>query len=155
MIAALKENSRIPNQRLLRDLLSVSTMTLATALEGDVHATPVYFVSTQELVLYYFSDEKSLHSQHIEANSQVAAAIYPPCKGWQDIKGLQIHGIVHKVETGEEWSAAWEQYRRKFPFVKSLKAIVSSNQMYSLIPTWIRFLDNSRGFGYKREWDLD
>lgn len=136
-------------------LLSISTMTLTTFYNGDIHAAPVYFAADAKPRLYFFSDEKSLHIQHISKNPQVAAAIYPECKGWQDIRGLQIHGKACKVESSDEWNSAWMSYKKKFPFVKSLKAIVSRNLMYVLIPSWVRLIDNSRGFGYKTEWTLN
>lgn len=136
------------------DLLSVSTMTLATRGEVDIHTAPVFFVADAHLCLYFFSEEKSLHGQHILQTRQVAAAIYPQCTGWQDIRGLQIHGKVRKVEQREEWDLAWNLYLRKFPFVKSLKAIVRKNQLFVLMPEWIRLVDNTKRFGYKEEWNL-
>ena len=138
------------------DLLKNSTMTLATTdLQGNPHAAPVYFVSLeqdQHLRLYYFSGEDSQHSQQINQNPKVAAAIYPKCQGWRDIKGLQLSGEAFLVESKVEWEVAWEQYQIKFPFVGSLKAAVIQNKMYVFIPSWIRLLDNSQGFGYKQEW---
>jgi uncharacterized protein YhbP (UPF0306 family) len=130
-------------------------MTLATTdPEGNPHAAPVYFVQGEELQLYFFSETKSQHSQHIAQNPKVAAAIYPECEGWRDIKGLQLRGEVHFVESTAEWDSVWEQYQVKFPFVRALKAVVAQNQLYGFIPSWIRLVDNSQGFGFKKEWDL-
>ena len=138
----------------VRELLGqVSTMTLATSdIDGKPHATPVYFVHDKDLKLYFFSDEKSQHCQNFAHNPHVAAAIYPECAGWQDIKGLQIRGEVRWVESPEVWDSAWEEYQRKFRFVRTLKAVVAQNKMYVLIPSWIRLVDNSQGFGFKKEW---
>jgi len=133
-------------------------MTLATtAPEGNSHAAPVYFVSVdlnQHLGLYFFSDDKSEHSQHIVHNRKVAAAIYPMCEGWRDIKGLQLRGNVHSVDSPEDWDSAWEQYQVKFPFVSALKPVIAQNQLYVFFPNWIRLVDNSQGFGFKKEWTL-
>ena len=133
-------------------------MTLATTdPEGNPHAAPVYFVSgdlNQRLGLYFFSDEKSEHSQHIAKNPTAAAAIYPECEGWRDIKGLQLRGDVRSVDTPKEWDSTWERYQVKFPFVSALKPVVAQNQMYVFIPGWIRLVDNSQGFGFKKEWTL-
>jgi uncharacterized protein YhbP (UPF0306 family) len=138
----------------IRELLeNVSTMTLATTgPEGNPHAAPVYFVADGDMRLYFFSEVKSQHSQHLARDSKAAAAIYPECEGWRGIKGLQLHGKVRLVETPEEWNSAWARYRVKFPFVRSLKTVVAKNQLYAFIPHWIRLVDNSRGFGYKKEW---
>jgi len=130
-------------------------MTLATTgPDGNPHAAPVYFVNDAEMCLYFFSDEDSQHSQHIAQRPQAAAAIYPDCQDWRDIKGLQLRGEVGLVDSKMEWDSAWEMYQMKFPFVRSLKAVVAQNKMYVLIPNWIRLVDNSKGFGFKKEWEL-
>ena len=130
-------------------------MTLATTdPEGNPHAAPVYFVADDELRLYFFSEAKSQHSQNVAQNPQIAAAIYPECEGWQGIKGLQLRGKICIVESPQEWDSTWERYQVKFPFVRALKAVVAKNQLYVFIPSWIRLVDNSQGFGYKKEWNL-
>jgi uncharacterized protein YhbP (UPF0306 family) len=133
-------------------------MTLSTTdPEGNPHAAPVYFVVVDEdqyLNLYFFSDEKSEHSRHFVQNPKAAAAIYPECEGWRDIKGLQLHGEVRLVESKKEWDFAWERYQVKFPFVSALKTVVAQNRLYTFIPNWIRLVDNSQGFGFKKEWEL-
>jgi uncharacterized protein YhbP (UPF0306 family) len=53
-----------------------------------------------------------------------------------------------------EWDHAWELYVAKFPFVMELKAIVERNTLYAFIPSWVRQVDNRRGFGFKQEWSL-
>jgi uncharacterized protein YhbP (UPF0306 family) len=137
------------------NILAVTTMTLATTGADDIpHAAPVYFVAGENLHLYFFSENESLHCQHVSQNPRVAAAIYPECEGWRDIKGLQLHGEARLVESPEEWEQAWERYQRKFPFVASLKSVVAKNQMYVFVPSWIRLVDNSQGFGFKKEWQL-
>lgn len=143
------------NQEAISDLLAVSAMTLATSgTEGEPHAAPVYFAAAGEMRLYFFSEAHSRHSQHLARDPRAAAAIYPQCEGWQDIRGLQLHGEVRPVEPGAEWEQAWEAYLRKFPFVAGLKAVVARNQLYVFRPHWIRLVDNRRGFGFKEEWTL-
>ena len=141
----------------IRELLeSISTMTLATAdLQGNPHAASVYFVPVdieKRWYLYFFSDEHSQHSCHIGQNPKTAAAIYPECQGWRDIKGLQLRGETHLVESKTEWDSAWRHYQGKFRFVRSMKTVVAQNRLYVFVPNWIRLLDNSQGFGYNKEW---
>ena len=134
---------------------SVSTMTLSTCGQDGPHAAPVYFASDDRIHLYFFSEMGSLHSRHSAQNPQAAAAIYPYCESWQDIRGLQLYRDIQRVQARDEWDMAWDLYRIKFPFVKALKAIVAKNQLYAFIPTWIRLVDNDQGFGYKQEWKRD
>ena len=133
-------------------LHTVTTMTLATSDGVHPHAAPVYFAASPDLDLYFFSDRDSLHSRQVRQDPQAAAAIYPDCQGWQDIRGLQIHGGICLVESPEIWEAAWRLYREKFPFVRALKTIVAQKQMYVLTPAWIRLVDNAQGFGFKQEY---
>lgn len=137
------------------DLLSVSTLTLATTgNDGEPHAAPVYFAVNAELNFYFFSDPDSQHAQDIIHNPRAAAALYPACFDWRDIRGIQMRGLVRLVNNPAEWESAWNLYQLKFPFVSALREIVARNQLYSFSPDWIRLLDNRRGLGFKQEWQL-
>jgi uncharacterized protein YhbP (UPF0306 family) len=65
-----------------------------------------------------------------------------------------MRGKIHAVKEKAEWDIGWKYYAIKFPFVAELKAIVRQNTLYTFIPTWIRLVDNRRGFGHKEEWRL-
>jgi hypothetical protein len=145
------------------ELLQLSTMALATTGErGEPHTAPVYFTVVQGETfttppigrLYFFSESDSQHARDIARQPAAAVAIYPETTGWQDIRGLQMHGMVYRVEPGPEWERAWESYRLKFPFVEALKAIVARNTLFAFQPGWLRWLDNRRGFGFKQEWSV-
>ena len=136
-------------------------MTLATTdSQGAACAAPVYFAAKEFAVsagitgwrLYFFSEATSQHAQNLAHDNRAAGAIYPECQGWQDIRGLQLRGAAEPVAKGSEWELAWQVYRDKFPFVAQLKPIVVRNELYAFAPTWIRMVDNRRGFGFKQEW---
>jgi uncharacterized protein YhbP (UPF0306 family) len=141
------------------ELFQVAAMTLSTLdPEAGPCAAPVYFVSRQGAQagsiwrLYFFSEAASQHAQNLSRDGRAAAAIYPECLGWQEIRGLQLRGWVKSVPKGGEWELAWQAYCAKFPFVTQLKPIVARNELYVFVPTWIRLVDNRRGFGFKQEW---
>lgn len=144
----------------LGELLGVSTMTLATVgSSGEPHAAMVYFVAPihmdvnfPSISMYYFSNQNSQHSYDLQEIPQAAATIYPLCRDWQDIRGLQLRGRVRCVPRDAEWDVAWRFYALKFPFAKDLKTIVAQNEMYVFEPGWVRLIDNRRGFGFKQEW---
>jgi uncharacterized protein YhbP (UPF0306 family) len=139
----------------ISELLHLATMTLATTgPDGEAHAAAVYFAAGEDLKLYFFSAAGSQHSLDLKMRPQAAAAIYPEVTGWQAIRGLQLRGRAETLPPGEEWQAAWEIYTGKFPFVKALKAIVASNELYVFTPGWLRLVDNRGGFGFKQEWNL-
>lgn len=142
------------------DLMNLYIMTLATAnADGEAHAAPVYFAARQNpalpLELYFFSATDSRHAQDLMTNPRAAAAIYPETAGWEEIRGLQMHGTVSQLAIGEAWEAAWQVYLEKFPFTGDMKAIIAQNVLYALRPSWVRLVDNRQGFGFKQEWTLD
>jgi len=137
------------------DLLAVSAMSLATVDgQGQAHAAPVYFAAGEQLCLYFFSDPASRHGQDLERDPHAAAAIYPECSGWQEIRGLQLHGEVQRLPPGSQWEAGWACYTAKFPFVVEMRAIVARNALYVFKPVWVRLVDNRQGFGFTQEWTL-
>jgi uncharacterized protein YhbP (UPF0306 family) len=151
----------------LVELLAVSTLTLATTgPDGQPHAAPVYFASEMvirkhlsalsrgALTLYFFSDPQSQHGTDLASNPHAAAAVYPPCFDWQDIRGLQLRGTASKVTSEQQWERGWAQYQAKFPFVSTLKEVVTRSSLYVFLPSWVRLVDNRQGFGFKREWEL-
>jgi uncharacterized protein YhbP (UPF0306 family) len=143
------------NNAAISELLQLATMTLATTgADGEAHAAAVYFAAGEDLKVYFFSAADSQHSLDLKRHPKAAAAIYPEVTGWQAIRGLQLRGRAALVPPGVDWQAAWAIYAGKFPFVKALKAIVASNELYAFTPGWLRLVDNRRGFGFKQEWDL-
>lgn len=137
------------------ELLQTSTMSLATVgADGMPHAAAVYFAAGPDLQLFFFSAEDSQHARDLMRDPRAAAAIYPECFDWQDIRGLQLRGEAYPLERGPAWQAAWQLYCAKFPFVAGLKPIVARNLLYAFQPHWMRHVDNRRRFGFKEEWTL-
>lgn len=147
------------------EILALSTLSLATASqEGILHATPVYFVAMQPpfaansggnvtpFHLYFFSEPDSRQSHDIAFTGWAAGAVYPDTQDWSEILGLQIRGKVRQVSKELEWEAAFQGYQQKFPFFRTLKEKIAKNALYCFTPTWMRMLDNRRGFGFKQEW---
>jgi uncharacterized protein YhbP (UPF0306 family) len=131
----------------------MSTMSLATVgLGGEVHAADVYFASDEQMNLYYFSAPSSQHSRDIQWDPQAAVTIHAHHTSWEQILGVQMRGICYQVTAPPAWEQAWAVYLEKFPFVQQLSDIIKVNQLYGFTPVWIRLVDNSRGFGYKQEW---
>ena len=141
----------------LEDLLRLSTMTLATSgLDGEAHAADVYFASDEQLTLYFFSDASSQHSMDIHQDPRAAITIHHADQaGWEQILGIQMRGMVKEISSQTLWQQAWEIYQKKFPFVSDLKEVIKVNQLYGFAPGWIRLVDNSQGFGFKREWKVN
>jgi uncharacterized protein YhbP (UPF0306 family) len=71
---------------------------------------------------------------------------------WQQIRGLQLRGMVMPIPEGEEWQRGWACYLKKFPFAAGLGDALARSRLYVFRPHWIRKIDNRRAFGYTEEW---
>jgi uncharacterized protein YhbP (UPF0306 family) len=135
------------------EILETSTLALSTAgPSGRPFVTPVFFAPGDDLGLVFFSDPGTLHVRHTLSRPEVAATIYPATSDWLEIRGLQLAGTVERIQPGEAWERAWRSYTLKFPFVAGLRPLIDSSWLLVLLPSWIRLIDNRRGFGFKREW---
>jgi uncharacterized protein YhbP (UPF0306 family) len=138
--------------RLQAYLAARSTLTLATAGPGGApQAADLFFVADQALNLYFVSSPGSRHSRALISDPQVAATVHAETWEWQAISGLQLEGRVRALD-GAEREAALARYSAKFPFVERFAVELAASACYCLTPDWLRWLDNSRGFGHRVEW---
>lgn len=129
-----------------------STLALATAdAAGHPHTAPLFYVSDDDLNLYWLSSVSSRHSVNLAAQEYVAAAIYPAVWSWTEIRGLQIEGTAGIVTDAAQRETILDRYRRKFNLPPQFDAVIAQSTLYCLRPTWIRWLDNAVQFGYKAE----
>lgn len=144
------------NRETVRAFLETqSTLALATVDEaGNPQAAPLFYVSDDDLNLYWLSSPTSRHSLNLAANKQVAATIYPAVWEWTEIRGLQIEGEAGIVRNNAHREAILTRYRHKFNLTPDLNTIIEQSTLYSLRPTWVRWLDNGVSFGFKAEITL-
>ncbi|MBX7234115.1 MAG: pyridoxamine 5'-phosphate oxidase family protein [Caldilineales bacterium] len=144
-------------------LTSHNTLSLATAgPDGTPHAAAVFYAVADDLTLYFLSEPKTLHAQHIGAGARVAGTIEANDQDWKSIRGLQLHGWAEPC-SGIEEERARAVYAARFPFVArasdvsiaTLAGPLSRARYYKLTPTWIRLIDNTLGFGHKEEWGVE
>ena len=140
--------------RIKEFLAAHTTLTLATVAEdGCPQAASLFFAETDDLSLVFISEQKTRHSQNVKRDRRVAATIYADGQVWQSIKGLQIEGICSAL-SGQEARSARSVYLAKYPFItknKFLAVMLKMVTFYQITPTWLRLIDNSRGFGHKEE----
>ena len=148
--------------RVRRMLEAHHTATLATSGPEGPWAAAVFFASDAGLRLYFLSDSRTRHGRDLAARPWAAAAIHADCRDWSEIRGLQIEGAVTVLE-GERREAALALYLAKFTEVRRLieqprdadettiAGRLAAAGMYCLVPSLIRLIDNSRGFGFREE----
>ena len=137
-------------------LAAHNTLTLATVgPEGAPHAAAVFYAVGPDLTLYFLSEPKTLHGQHLKDGAQAAATIEANNQDWKNIRGLQLRGFAGPCIEPDEEETAREVYAARFPFVaraETLAGPLSRARYYKLVPSWIRLIDNTLGFGHKEEW---
>lgn len=134
-------------------LASHNTFTLATESDGKPSACSLFYVN-DDLTLYFVSDPKTHHAENIAQQPQVSATIHEDYRDWRVIQGIQLEGECALVTNLLEDTKALALYAKKFPFVAGLGAAMSKVKFYKIIPRWFRFVDNTRGFGFKEEIEL-
>jgi uncharacterized protein YhbP (UPF0306 family) len=135
-------------------LKETTTMVLATRMpDGTPRATPVFFATDESLRLIFLSDPASAHSRNLAASQHSSAAAYPEERDWRRLRGVQMMGLASALD-GSEAEAARRAYARRFPFVTELAAGMAASRIYAFTPSWVRLIDNRRGFGFQQEWRL-
>ncbi|OIR23644.1 MAG: hypothetical protein BEU00_00180 [Marine Group III euryarchaeote CG-Epi3] len=128
-----------------------NTLTLATERNHDVFAAAVFYVPVNNCKsLLFVSNPKSDHITNLEYNSKCAVTIQENNLNWEKIKGIQIKGEV--VNAKEEY---WKSYLNVFDYIssnKTLKKAMEKVTLYELKINWVRLIDNSKGFGNKKEY---
>lgn len=143
----------IARRKQLSDFLDAeNTLTLATvADDGTPHACSLFYVLREPLLLYWVSSRSSLHSVHIGAAKKVSVCVQHATSRWQEIRGVQMQGYARVVEDAELRKLVHGQYAKRFSLGAFLKLALGKSTLYEFRPEWLRYIDNSKHFGYKFE----
>lgn len=132
-----------------------STFTLATLSDdGTPHSTPLFYIANENLELYWLSSGASGHSMHLAVRSNVSAAIYSETDEWEKIRGVQLWGTAGVVQESNLRKEIVKAYTERFHLGTIFRLAIVACNLYCFTPTRVRYLDNSKHFGYKREWIL-
>lgn len=147
-------NEPFANVPIAAFLAQQRTASLATVDgESNPHAANVQFVHDDRFDFYFVSSANSAHVRHIALRPQVALTIYAHEDAPDQIHGLQIHGICGELHGDWREQALWI-YAEKYPFVLTppFLVLVERQSFFRIRPTWMRWIDNRRAFGWKEEW---
>lgn len=133
-----------------------NVLTLATSGPAGPWAAAVFYVN-DGLRLYFLSSPRSRHAENLAADPRVAGAIQEDYRDWPQIKGVQLEGRVG-LAADKELERARALYGAKFPVVgniaaapPAIAAAFAGVRWYALIPQAVHFIDNSAGFGKRRQ----
>ncbi len=119
-------------------------LTLATISgEGTPYCAACFYAYDKERNrLIFTSDDATNHAQHMIENCNVACGITLETRIVGKIQGVQICG---KAVRGDESDK--KVYIKRFPY-----AAVAPLTIWAIEPTFIKFTDNTLGFGKKLIW---
>ncbi|MEM9882652.1 MAG: pyridoxamine 5'-phosphate oxidase family protein [Planctomycetota bacterium] len=141
-------------------LATSRTATLATVDgEGCPYAANVQYAHDSGWRLIWVSSPTSQHSRHLAERADAALTVYAHRDHAETLHGLQLRGTVAPaIAKGQaEWRRVWDRYTAKFDFVRSLpqfRDAAERQSFYVFTPSWLRWIDNRRGFGWKVEKEL-
>ena len=149
-----------PRAQVLAYLRGHHVMTVATAGPDGPAAAAVFYASCG-LDLCFLSAPHSLHGRNIAIDPRVAITIQGDCTAWSDIKGIQMLGTARLLD-GEEAGDARRLYAARFPEIPvsgsatgTMARALLRIRWYRVTTTWLRFIDNARGFGHRDEWSRE
>lgn len=132
------------------------TASLATVdAQGVPFAANIQYTHDRAWRLYWVSSSSSAHSVNLGAKPQVAFSIYAHADSPEMIHGLQLRGNATLIEADLR-DEAYKLYAEKYPFVTGppYDKAMRVQQFYCFTPTWLRWIDNRKGFGWKVEKTL-
>jgi uncharacterized protein YhbP (UPF0306 family) len=148
---------RTPNRlRQLETLAALlrreNTLALATADErGEVSVAPLFFVADERLSLFWLSSATCQHSQNLKKTSRAAATVHSHTESWKDICGVQMRGNVTMIADRMRRRLVIKRYAERFKLGPLFVQAIRQFRLYEFRPEFFRFIDNSKGFGYKFE----
>tara|TARA_B100001250_G_C19759942_1_gene771944 strand:+ start:34 stop:471 length:438 start_codon:yes stop_codon:yes gene_type:complete len=129
-----------------------NTLTLATVKNHDVCAAALFYVSVDNgSSLIFVSNPKSEHIKNLDYSQRCAATIQENNLDWENIKGIQIKGSIEIAD-----DKYWENYLTTFEYIsksETLAKAMKKVKLYKFDIDWARLIDNSKGFGNKKEYD--
>lgn len=159
-----------PPPGILQALADHTTMTLAyTDGDGPQACAVLYALRTETEAEYeagpedpvpallFVTSESTRHGRALSAAQPAAPVAFTAQRDgqdWSGLTGVQGRGVCRRLDGGER-RRAWRMYADRFPYVAlspKLRGAMDHTAFWELRPTWLRLIDNSRGFGHKEEW---
>ncbi len=106
-----------------------------------------YAIDIKEALLYFKSSPDSNHAGFLLANPIVAGTILPDKLNKLQVKGIQLSGTVLKFDDTLAQHASLHYYK-SHPM-----AMAMSGEIWTIKINWIKYTDNTLGFGKKIIWE--
>lgn len=129
-----------------------STLALSTVdSNGQACVAPLFYIADEEFSLYWISSESSLHSANLKLHPNAAVTVYANTEKWQEIRGVQMRGMVMVIKDKTQRSDLIKKYCRRFQLKNLFRLAISRSTLFAFRPDFIRYTDNSEKFGFRIE----
>lgn len=92
-------------------LSSTDYCAIATVDSKGVWVNPVYFAWDSNFNFYFISQPHVRHMKNIKKNPNVAVAIYATNQAGDFIKGIQLEGKAHVIDTDDKDDEFFDAYK--------------------------------------------
>ncbi len=135
------------DKRIIDFIESHHVLTLATSCKDEPWCANCFYVYLPARNSFIFtSDSKSRHISDIAHNCFVGASIVLETRTVGRIQGLQLQGVVTRVDAADR-AEAKRAYIREYPY-----AVMADLTLWQLDVSLLKFTDNTLGFGKKLLW---
>lgn len=120
-------------------------LTLATiSSKGEPYCAACFYAYDKERNrLIFTSDDTTRHAQQMAENSAVAIGITLETRVVGNVQGAQICGSAKRGDEEDK-----KAYIKRFPY-----AALAPLNIWAVEPTFIKYTDNTLGFGKKLIWN--
>ncbi len=128
---------------------------LSYQYHSEPYACAVWFALYEDNELIYISDQNTFHSNCLLTDGRVAFTVNKDDQSWESIIGFQGKGIVHLIDDKKQINSVKKVYLNKFQYIKSSKELLerlNNIDFWSVKISWLRIIDNSVRFGWKKEF---
>jgi len=120
-----------------------NTVALATVDEhGAVSIAPLFYLVDDDLSLFWVSSPSSLHSRNLKKLPRVAATVYRQTESWNDIRGVQMRGLVTVITDRTRRRLLIKSYSERFKLGLLFLPAISRCSLYEFRPGFFLFIDN-------------
>lgn len=137
-----------PDQLITSFFKAQTVLTLATSSQEQPYCATCFYAYNEEYnMLVFKSSEHTAHIQQSLANNLVGGSVLPDKLQTGKIKGIQFKGRLVEPDS-QCLSDLKKTYYAKYPF-----ALAMSGEIWTIALNWIKFTDNTLGFGKKIKWE--
>ena len=136
-----------PDRRIVKFIRRHHVLTLGTCTDDGPWCANIFYAYVPERNLFvYTTAPQTRHGREAAMNPHVSASIVLETKVVGRVRGLQIAGHTQQVAEGESFARA--VYLKRFPYAAAAKL-----DLWILEPSYMKFTDNTLGFGRKLIWE--